>query len=111
MLNKQSSEGQGMNLKHAGKLVGPFSCYIKALDRYSGKGRQTIKVNYPHVYDGGQVIVDDVMAARADPLPIAARSQQAPALADGSAASEDGEKLREALITKQTSPVKGNKKR
>lgn len=108
MLPNQTFEGRDMNLKHAEKLSAIYTRQVEALDKHRGKGQQKITVEHVTVQAGGQAIVGDVTAAKADPQ--RALAQQAPALIDDSAASEDGEKLRKALSAKKAPAAKRPRK-
>lgn len=111
MMAGQTFEGRDMNLKHAERLTAIYARQVEALDKHRGKGKQKITVEHVNVHAGGQAIVGDVNAARAETLPAADASRQAPALTDESAAAEDGENLREALRAKKTPAVNRTRKR
>lgn len=103
MMPDQTFEGRDMNLKHAAKLSAIYTKQIEALDKHRGKGRQKITVEHVNVHAGGQAIVGDVTATKGDQP---AQSKLAPAITDESAASEDGEQLREALSAKKEAAAK-----
>ncbi|WP_394729380.1 hypothetical protein [Altererythrobacter sp. GH1-8] len=109
MVPEQTFEARDMNLKHAAKLTSTYARQIEALGKHRGKGKQKITVEHVNVHAGGQAIVGNVEAgAKAGPsddAPKPAKAQRA--LEDGSAASLDGEELKQALKPRKAPAPKG----
>lgn len=99
MLNDQTLEGRDQNLKFALKFMAIYEQQLAAFDKRCGVGQQKITVEHVNVHAGGQAIVGDVTThqlnstsdpAAPPPPPLVVRT-----LTNNSAASGDGEKLRQ----------------
>ena len=60
MLANQTFDGVNANVNRMTKLMRTFTNQIETLQRYRGKGKQTIQVQHVQVNDGGQAIVANV---------------------------------------------------
>jgi hypothetical protein len=58
--DSQPSEGRGVEINRAAKLMGIYARQIEALNRHRAKAKQTVVVKHVHVHEGGQAIVGNV---------------------------------------------------
>lgn len=59
-LEKQTSYGRDVSLKHAQKLMTLYTQQLAALNKHRGKGQQKVTVEHVHVHPGGQAVVGNV---------------------------------------------------
>ena len=61
MLDGQTVDGVNANVNRMTKLMRTFTNQVEALQKYRGKGKQTITVQHVQVNEGGQAVVGNVL--------------------------------------------------
>jgi hypothetical protein len=59
----QTVDGVNSGINRMAKLMRTFTTQMEALQRYRGKGQQTIQVQHVQVNEGGQAVVGNVQGA------------------------------------------------
>ena len=64
MIENQTVDGVNSGINRMAKLMRTFTSQMEALQRYRGKGKQTIQVQHVQVNDGGQAVVGNLQGGR-----------------------------------------------